>query len=428
MERNQQSTATAQEVATTRRFKDALVIMDENTWLGEMACTSLKSLQVPFTQVASNILMRQSWSRFHDSPFMIVHWENKLRSGGAIIEEILEIDRRYDAANKIIIITTNPIHEDVVFFSELGIRRVIRARPRDQEIQTSSEELKKHIHEILNPQTKPAMDDLWRKVLVAIDMLPVDPPEAVLLKIEQSILKLSGPTTTPSARQLEATAAVKSRRGEITEAIKMLHTAIEINPNYFRSWNSLIAIFRQQGQHKSAYDLMQKMQLQNRSSVKRLVAMGEEQLALNDIDKAEAYFKSALDKDAYSGLALNGLGEVKFWQNELSESRLLLAKSPIAYQFAAKLNKKGIELVTGGAFEAGMKHYSKAQFILPQQDKGPQLLYNIALCYAKWGRLNMAEEFLVLAIIKEPNYKKAIRLIEQIRSRPQPLAVAAAKV
>ena len=84
----------------SRRFKEALVIMDESTWLRALVHDSLKAIEVDFTQVPSNILMRQSWSRFHDSPFMIIHWEGKLRSGGAIIEEILEIDRRYDAANK----------------------------------------------------------------------------------------------------------------------------------------------------------------------------------------------------------------------------------------------------------------------------------------------------------------------------------------
>ncbi len=401
----------------TRRFKEALVIMDDHSWLGELVANSLNSAGVDFTQVSSNVLMRQSWSRFHDSPFMIVHWENKLRSGGAIIEEILEIDRRYDAADKIIIVTTNPIHEDVVFFSELGIRRVIRARSRAQEIEISSEELKKHVHEILNPALKPTIDGLWRKIIVALDMLPADPPAGILAKIEQSIGKLNDSSAPPTARYLEALAAIEVKRGNAAEASKMLHNAIQINPNYFRSWNALINLMRQQGNHKGAYALMQKMQLQNRNSVKRLISMGEEQLALNDLDKAETYFQSALDKDAWSGRALNGLGEVKFWQNELGESRLLLAKSPIAYQFAAKLNNKGIELVTAGTYEAALEHYSKAQYILPQQEKGPQLLYNIALCYAKWGRLNMAEEFLVLAVIKEPNYKKAIRLLEQIRAR-----------
>jgi tetratricopeptide (TPR) repeat protein len=412
--------------SATRRFKDALVIMDETTWLGDLVSQSLQSIAIDFTQVSSNILMRQSWSRFHDSPFMIIHWENELRSGGAIIEEILEIDRRYDAADKIIIITTNPIHEDVVFFSELGIRRVIRARSRAQEIQISSEELKKHVQEILNP-SKATIDGLWRKILVAIDMLPAVPPIALLTKIEESIEKLRDPSKPLTARHIEAVASIKNKRGEVAEAIMMLQHAIDVNPNYFRSWNTLIDIKTKCGDHKDAYSIMQKMQLQNRNSVKRLVAMGEAQLALNDLDKAETYFKSALDKDAWSGRALNGLGEVKFWQNELGESRLHLSKSAIAYQFAAKLNLKGIELVATGGYQAALEHYCKAQYILPQQEKGPQVLYNIALCYAKWGRLNMAVEFLVLAIIKEPNYKKASRLLDQIRARTQSLIEATSK-
>ena len=102
--------------------KEAVVLMDDDTWLWELTQKALSRSGVKFIKTPSNLTIRQSWSRFHDTPFMIIHWENKHRQGGALIEEILEIDQRYDAANKLIVVTTNPIHEDVVYFSELGIR------------------------------------------------------------------------------------------------------------------------------------------------------------------------------------------------------------------------------------------------------------------------------------------------------------------
>jgi tetratricopeptide (TPR) repeat protein len=81
---------------------------------------------------------------------------------------------------------------------------------------------------------------------------------------------------------------------------------------------------------------------------------------------------------------------------------------------AAKLNKMGITMVQAGRYAEALEHYSKAQYVLPQQEKGPQLFFNIGLCYARWGKHSTAQEFLKLALIKEPNYKKAEKLLEQI--------------
>ncbi len=391
--------------------------MDDDTWLWGLVDRTLAKRNTTYIKLASNMTIRQSWNRFHDTPFMIIHWEGKFRAGGAIIEEILEIDKRYDAANKLIVITTNPIHEDVVYFSELGIKRVIRARQRDKEMLISADELTQHIQEILNPPAKSSMEGLWRKIIVALDKLPEDPPEGLLTRIEDNIAKLRDPSKPPSARDLDAMACVCLKRKQYPTAIKLLNDAIQANPNYFRAWNTLIDVKRQMGEHREAYALLQKMQMHNRGSVRRLVAMGEEQIALNDLLKAEHCFKSALDKDAWCAKALNGLAEVKFEQDELDEARSLLAKSSIAYKVAAKLNLKGVGLVRKAEYAQALEHYSKAQYVLPQQEKGPQLLYNIALCYAKWGRMPMADEFLKLALIKEPNYKKAIRLLELVRAK-----------
>ena len=143
--------------------------------------------------------------------------------------------------------------------------------------------------------------------------------------------------------------------------------------------------------------------------------MGETQLALNDDRKAEHYFRSALDKDAWCSGALNGIAEIKFRQDDLETARTMLEKSALSYRFASKLNLQGIEMVRRGRYDDALEHYSKAQYVLPQQEKGPQLFYNIGLCYSRWNKPVMAVEFLKLAIIKEPNYKKAQRLMEQIQ-------------
>lgn len=397
--------------------------MDDCTWVWELTQKALLGTFENFNKVASNMPLRASWERFKDAPFLIIHWENKHRSGGAIVEEISDIDPHFDIAGKIIVLTTNPIHEDVVFFAELGIRRVIRPRQRENEMAQAIVEIKQQIRAITIPNTKPSLEDLWQSVFGIIQRLPENPPESLITKIEERIISLREPNTATSARELEALASLKIKCSQLLAAEKLLNEAIEANPNYFRAWNKLIDIKRNMGAHEDAYALMQKLQLLNRSSIKRLVAMGEEQLAMKDWERAGYFFQSALDKDGWCAGALNGLAEVRFLSDELEESRRLLSKSSLAYKFAAKLNGTGIELVRHGNFEGALEHYSKAQYVLPLPEKGPQLLYNIALCYIKWGKNSMAEEFLKLAIIKDPSYEKACRTLENIRSKPDIMVI-----
>jgi hypothetical protein len=47
----------------------------------------------------------------------------------------------------------------------------------------------------------------------------------------------------------------------------------------------------------------------------------------------------------------------------------------------------------------------------------------MALCYAKWGRQDMAAKFLHLAIIKNPGYEKAKKLLLDLQSQSGTLIV-----
>ena len=403
------------------RSKQGLVIIDSDQWLIDLARSTLSVLQTPFLRIQSNASFRNSWERFNKAPFFLIHWENQLRPAGALMEEFLEIDGDNDILNKVVIITTNPIHEDVVYFSELGIKRVIRVRQREQDVQRATSEIQSNIKSIMSPTKLTSEEYLWRRIQSRIDSLPDDFSEEQLSEIETAIEFAASQATHPeikgSARELDAKAAVQAKRKNFPTATRLSLDALEINPNFFRAWNTLIEIKRATGDHTAAYALLQKMQLHNRDSVRRLVALGEEQLSLNETEKAEHYFLSALDRDARSARALNGMAEIMFAREQLDEANRLLCQSTMVDKFAKKLNNQGIELVRGKNFELALQHYIKAQHVLPQSNKSPQLLFNMALCCAKWGRQDMAAKFLHLAIIKNPGYEKAKKLLLDLQSQ-----------
>ncbi len=399
-------------VAKPKRFSEILAVMDDQSWIWSLASKQMEWLNLAHVRLPSTVPIRQSWERLRDAQRIIVHWEAKSRSGGAVIEEILDVQPNFDVGERIIVLTTNPTHEDVVYFSELGVRRIIRLRQRDKDLAQAARELDLHL------TAEPEHDRreiAWRKLLYALDTLPdTVPPEAVD-KLDEAVRKLRPDEFT--ARYFDAVSTIAMLREQDEVAVKGWHKALDKNPNYYRTYHNLIRFYRRRGKNDEALALMQKMQELNKSNISRLVGMGEIQMALADYERAEFCFKSALERDTFCSGALNGLAEIRFHQGNLEESRQLLARSHLAYKAAASLNQQGIELVRKEKFEHALDHYTKAQYVLPVQDKGPLLFYNIGLCYARWGKHKMAREFLKIALIKEPTYRKAQRLLEQVDTK-----------
>ncbi len=156
------------------------------------------------------------------------------------------------------------------------------------------------------------------------------------------------------------------------------------------------------------------MQRLNKHRISRMVQIADIHLEQKDNDKAEHYYNLALEKDKFCSGALNGLAQIHFEKDELVKARDLLVNSQSAFEVAKKLNAKGVNLVKNGNYEGALELYTKAQFVLPQDDKGPKLFFNIALCYFRWKKYKEAKEFAQIALVKDPTYIKAKNLIEKI--------------
>lgn len=394
--------------AKPMKFCENIAIVDNRDWVWNLIKSSLSATESDYLQLPSNLPIRQSWSRFRNAKWLIVHWESSERKGGAIIEEILDVQPTFNVGEKVIVVTTNPTHEDVIYLAELGVRKVVRARNRDKELKKSLEELKDHL---LSGAREGPRELSWRRLLHAIDSIPEDVNLDAITRLENTLVRMRSDAKT--ARYLDAYASLRALKSEDGEAINAWSQALEKNPNYFRTYGNLINFYRSRSRYQDALALMQKMQELNREKISRMVGMGEIHLTLQDKQKAEFYFKSALERDNYCSGALNGLAELRFEQGDLEGSRRLLARSSLAYKAASKLNKIGIELVRASKYEEALDLYTKAQYVLPQQDKGSLLFFNIGLCYYRWEKHNMAIEFFKIALIKDPTYQKAQKLLQQ---------------
>lgn len=395
---------------------ESLLIIDDDSWVLSVCKNALQGNPQKILKISSDINIRENWHRFREAPFVIIHWENPRRSSGALLEEILEKDDAIDPTNRLIVVTTNPLHEDVVYFGELGVWRLVRARNRQDDLKNAAAEIKQHIASIAKQNTD--HETHWRQLQRALDKLT----QPISIEMEQimrgRIEDLSNNNPNNAARQFEAMASLALKSGRLEDASHFAIKALDANPNFFRAWNTLVRTKSVAGKHDEAYAILQKMQLRNRNSVSRLCAIGHTLIALQDFQRAENFFTSAIDRDKTHPSALNGLAEIKFFESDFESAKTLLAKSRNPHDLAVNLNETGVRLVRDGKYKEALEHYTKAQYILPDKSHGHQIYYNIALAYAKWGQIEAAQKFLKLSLVKKPDYEKAANLLKRLHKEP----------
>ena len=400
-------------------FSECLIISDAHPWLNTMIQNAMTESKLKCVRFTSNIQLRNSFNRFEKAPFIVIHWEGVDRKGGAIIEEIKELDQNFDIENRILVITTNPTHEDVYYFNELGVTSIISAIKKSaaciKSIQSEICSALKKKQEFLKVRQPSRHTNIWQTIHSKLDSLPDDASSGDIDAIASQIkLALRAQNNKVNATYLDALARVAHARRQIKKAQELWEQALELNPNHVRSYHNLPNFFEKEKEYQQALALMHRLNKLNKNSITRTVKMGEVHRRLKQPNKAEHYFKLALEKDQFCSRALNGLAELRFDQGNLQEARDLLERSHFPDKTASYLNARGISLVQKKKFAEALEVYKNAQFVLPTQEKGPLLFFNIGLCYSRWGKLDLAKEYLKLALIKQPDYTKATRLLERI--------------
>ncbi len=397
-------------------FSELLAIIDDRSWIWSFVSDTLTQAKQEFVRLPSDTSIRPSWARFKHAHRIIVLWENKIRSGGAIVEEILDIDPNFDISDRIIILSTNPTREDVVYINELSLTRIVKLRNRESDREAAAKDLIRHLSE---HSARNAIESFWRRAQFMIDRGGVSSSTVKLDQLESQVNAFISkyPNEKRTAKYLDVLASICFFRKDYDKSREYWDFALSINPDFFRGLNNLVNFFISCRKYDDAFALMQKMHEHNRSNIMRMVRMGNVKRDLGDMGRAEHYYKLALERDAFCSGALNGMAEILFLRGDLEQSRETIAKSHLAEQLATRLNRMGIEMVKQGKYQESLDHYTKAQYVLPQQEKGPMLFYNIGLCYARWGKYSKASEFLRIALIKDPNYQKAQELLERVTQK-----------
>ncbi len=403
-----------------------LVICDDHNKAWGFILQATEAANTECFRLSTDLSLRQAWERFKHCDSIIIHWENQ-RAIGVFLEELRELEPQFDFTNRIIVVTVSPGREDVIYLSEFGVHKLVRLPANRVERSKAVASLTAFLKDSETAAQKDP-NRLWLRLQRSIDLIAQSRKADDIQRMRATLAAFHdrNPKIEASARYYELLGRLDFCEDKLETAEELLKKAIELNPNFYRAYEALTEVYIAEKKFDLALTIVRKLQRHNKNNIGRMVTMGEIYTGMQDENKAEHYFKLALEKDQQNGPALNGLAKIRFQQGRLEDAKNLLAKSCMAAKLASFLNQEGITLVKAGKFEEALKHYSNAQYVLPLHDKCPMLFYNIGLCYSKWGRFQMAAKFLRLALIKSPTYEKASRLLSQVELRLEPDSNAAA--
>jgi tetratricopeptide (TPR) repeat protein len=388
----------------------SILIHQKDPLIGNFIKSEFSKLNLSAFEISPSVSFRHSWTKFKTSPFILIHWENPTRSAGAIVEEIIDTDPTFDVTERIIIITTSPTRQDVIYFSELGLTKVLKLNSHSATFHAEGLKLQKLIDSCSDESETPTWHTIKRQIL-ALDT-PIE--SETVRYFENQIESRRTKENTTSEYYYEACALLNMKQEKFDGAEELFNRAIKSNPANVSPFTGLAENFSNSNRLDRSKSIYQKLQEYNNKNQGRLTALGDLHLKQGETDSAEPYYKAALDNDGDFSGALAGLAMVKFQQNKLEQSRNYLKNPQLRKTVASELNQKGINLVLQGAYSKALEFYRKAQYVVSDQQKDPMLLYNMGLCYSRWNKPDQAKLFLQLAIIKKPDYSQAKNLLQSL--------------
>lgn len=400
--------------------------LDENamTWLKTMvrekklpwrlrSCEPLR-VGAPDSQVENQDIIIIAWGRPQSataSEILKNQEAPKYRSLEGVLATLEDIGGELLCA-RTVVFGRAVTREDALLLAEHGIRLVLPLPEKQSSWKEFGNEFCERVYKLHNEETTKRNQPVERVVARFMALLTSWPKLAdeVKMKAVDDLLNCLG----DSSRYAELVARKCLRESDFEGAEKWLNRSLAKNPTYLKSLHLLSDLYMKTERVNDALTVLDKVKANSPRSIKTLTKIGRCYAAKNEPQKAEKYLYDALAIDEYHPLVREELGKVKFAMQEFESARKLLATSQSPREVATHLNKVGIQMVEQGRYQSSIEHYRWAQFVLPGNEQAHLLFFNIALAYAKWGKISEAMSYARLAKTRTPDYEKASQLVQKL--------------
>lgn len=351
----------------------------------------------------SDLSISTHWETLKRADLLFIYFKN-MDLAKATIEKITRLDPSYEIESRLLVVAEKYSIADKIRLDQLGVLHCF-----DEKLITQASVIAKQIQTTTNlNNTRLHLYLKTRRLL--INQLISDSEAYTLL----ASLKNTHDQTSVEYQNLLALIAFNS--GDYDKAETIWLNVLDQNERFFEALDGLAQIYDKKKQFEKALAIHEKLDLISSNSASRLAQIANSHLNLMQLDKAEHHFRRSLNIDCNYDHAIHGLASVCFNKGDLEDCKKLLKRSKSADRSAAELNRIGVTLVRQGKYAKAISHYQDALYVLPTQNKGARLFYNISLALVKSGQLNSASTYLKLALAKDANYEKAQNLLHRIQA------------
>lgn len=316
---------------------------------------------------------------------------------------------------RVVVIGRTITREDATFCAEIGVKLVVPLPSKRSHWNQESPGFVRRIAK-LHEEEVALKESAGEKAIDAFcQLLPNWQKVSDESKMEASENLLASLGDSSRYCEFMARRAIKESDPEAAE--RWLRRAVHKNPNYLRAVQLLADLYVSQKRFREALSLLERLRANNPRNLRRLTKIGKCYFMMGDLAKAEKAFKDAVEIDQFFKPGREELGKIKCLLGDWDSGRKLLEQASNARHLATFFNSVGVRLVEQRRYRDSIEHYTKAQTVVPGNEETHRLFFNIGLAYAKWGRLREAKTYLKLALVRQPNYEKALTLLQQIDVR-----------
>lgn len=397
-----------------------------STWLKDFArskrlawkirnCEPLR-IMAPDNQVLSQDVVILAWDRV--APANLADILDKVAPTKRSLEGVLhELDKMGGeaACSRIIVLGKIVTREDAMLLAEYNIKHIFPLSAKRSKWSESEGDLIKRIEKIAVDVRTASESEEQKHYTRFLNVLPYwsKLSDEVRMQNSEQLLKALGDT--PRYAELMARKCIAEN--DYLGAEKWLLRALTKNVGFMRANQLLADVYIARGKYDDALHILEKLKANNPRSLRTLTRLGQCYSAKAEPLRAEKYLMDALSIDEFCREAREELGKIKFGLQEYELARKLFSHSTSSRPLASYFNKIGIQLVQESKYQASIEHYRWAQYVLPGNDQGHLLFFNIALAYAKWGRTSEALGYARLAKIRSPEYDKAQALLKKLEEK-----------
>jgi tetratricopeptide (TPR) repeat protein len=235
-------------------------------------------------------------------------------------------------------------------------------------------------------------------------------PEQALPYLQQVLRQ-----TPRNARVLVLVGQIHLQAERVDAAEKYFREAVEANGNYAEAWSGIADVFENRNNLGQAIANYEKALTLKPDLLYTLLNAGRCADKLNQQQKAEQWYRQALQVDPQSPDAANGLGLALAKQGHAEEARKYFEQAiAVRRDYSAAINNLGVLYLQEGKVNDAIAAFEYGMRVAPDAD----ILYlNLGRTYTRLGKIDRARQVMQQLLDRKPENTIARHALQELNSR-----------